>query len=498
MKRLFITLLTLGFWAFLTYAESFTNPVLPYDYSDPDVCQVGDDYYMTSSSFNCIPGLQILHSKDLVHWRIVDAALRWRVPGTEQAVSDAPEYGCGVWAPSIRFHEGRFYIYYGDPDRGVYCVRSQALLSTDVAQFPLHWEEAVLVKPGKGFIDACPLWDEDGRAYLVHAFAGSRAGLKSVLAVCELAADGLSCLTESRIVFDGHPDHPTSEGPKFYKRNGYYYIMNPAGGVATGWQLAMRSRSPYGPYEVKTVLAQGNSPINGPHQGAWVGDWFLHFQDVGVAGRIVHLQPLRWVDDWPIIGNEGEPIIKGNIPSVETVHVGEDANPKIFQDDFSSTELRLSWQWSGNYNAKYSFCNATESMLRLYSYPSDSVTSAPNLLLQKIPAGRAFTVTAKVRFTPLEKIKGHECAGLIIAGRRSHILDAPATGEWVYLRMEMDKAHTCRFYISENGKAYRSVGEPFQASEGLWIGAKVGLFCTRDHVKINDSGYLDIDWFTIQ
>lgn len=483
--------------ASMLHAGAYTNPVLPYDYSDPDVCQAGEDYYMTSSSFNCIPGLQILHSRDLVHWRFVDAALRWRVPGTEQAASDSPEYGCGVWAPSIRFHKGRFYIYYGDPDRGVYCVRSQ-VTSGAVEAFPLEWEEAVLVKPGKGFIDACPLWDEDGRVYLVHALAGSRAGLKSVLMVCELTADGLACKTESRIIFDGHPDHPTSEGPKFYKRNGYYYIMHPAGGVATGWQVCLRSRSPYGPYETKVVLAQGKTDVNGPHQGAWVGDWFLHFQDVGVAGRIVHLQPLRWQDDWPVMGNEGEPVSQGNVPDKAVSTIGENANPRLFREEFSTTDLPLSWQWSGNYDARYGFCNAAQSMLRLFSYPCDSIPASPSLLLQKIPANRAFTVTAKVRFTPLKKITGHERAGLIVAGRQSYMLDAPANGEWTWLRVTVSQNHDCQFYTSTDGKTYIAVGKPFRAVEGVWIGAKVGLYCTRDRVKINDSGYMDVDWFEIR
>lgn len=284
-------------------AATYTNPILPYDYSDPDVCRVGKMYYMTSSSFNCIPGLQILESADLVHWQLVDAALPAAVPGTEQ--NDAPQYGGGVWAPSIRHHDGRFYIYYGDPDRGVYCVRSEKTTT-----LPCRWEKAVLVCEAKGYIDACPLWDDNGRVYLVHAFAGSRAGFKSALAVMELSADGLSAVSASRLVFDGHPDNPTTEGPKFYKRNGYYYIFCPAGGVATGWQLVLRSRSPYGPYEQHRVLEQGTTAVNAPHQGAWVtseplstdlgtiSDWFFHFQDVGVAGRIVHLQPMRWVDDW--------------------------------------------------------------------------------------------------------------------------------------------------------------------------------------------------------
>ena len=169
------------------------------------------------------------------------------------------------------------------------------------------WSEPVLVKAGKGIIDTTPLWDDDGRVYLVHAYAGSRAGLKSVITICELSADASKAITQSRIIFDGHEAHQTCEGPKFYKRNGYYYIFHPAGGVPTGWQVVLRSKNVYGPYEWKTVLAQGNSPVNGPHQGGWVDtptgeDWFMHFQDVGAYGRLVHLQPMKWVDDWPVIG----------------------------------------------------------------------------------------------------------------------------------------------------------------------------------------------------
>lgn len=469
-------------------AGTYTNPILPYDYSDPDVCQVGNDYYMTASSFNCIPGLQILHSTDLVHWRIVDAALRDAVPGREG--EDSPEYGCGVWAPSIRYHGGRFYIYYGDPDRGIYCIRSEESKS-----IPCHWEKAVLIKAGKGYIDPCPLWDEDGRAYLVHAFAGSRAGIKSILAVGEMSADGLSMKEESRIIFDGHPNDPTCEGPKFYKRNGYYYIFCPAGGVKTGWQLAMRSRNLYGPYEVKRVLEQGKSDINGPHQGAWIGNWFIHFQDVGVAGRIVHLQPLRWVEDWPIIGKEGEPVLSANNPLMS-----KDAHTEMatWRDEFEQTEIDLSWQWSGNRRTQYGYCNATESMLRLFSYPADSIASAPNLLLQKIPANQNFCVTAKVRFYPHPKTASHESAGLIVAGKKNHILEAPKNRQWIWLRVEVSNSQKCQFYVSEDGIRYRATGGSFQATEGAWIGAKIGLFCTRDKVKINDSGYMDVDFFEIR
>ena len=276
---------------------TYKNPVLYADYSDPDVCRVGDDFYMTSSSFGCLPALQILHSKDLVNWSIVSAAVPASLPPHTDVT---PQHGNRVWAPCIRHHNGEFYIFWGDPDQGIFMTKAKDVKGP--------WCEPVLVKAAKGIIDTTPLWDEDGRVYLAHAYAGSRAGLKSVIAVCELSADATRTISPSRIVFDGHEAHETCEGPKFYKRNGYYYIFHPAGGVPTGWQVVLRSKNVYGPYEWKNVLAQGNSPVNGPHQGGWVDtpsgeDWFLHFQDVGAAGRLVHLQPVKWYDSEPSDGH---------------------------------------------------------------------------------------------------------------------------------------------------------------------------------------------------
>ena len=130
---------------------TFKNPVLYADYSDPDVIRVGEDYYLTASSFNCSPGLPILHSKDLVNWTILSYALPEGVGHKE----DKPGHGNYVWAPSIRYHNGEFYIYWGDPDQGIFMVKAKK------AEGP--WCEPVLVKAGKGMIDTCPLWDDDGR-----------------------------------------------------------------------------------------------------------------------------------------------------------------------------------------------------------------------------------------------------------------------------------------------------------------------------------------------
>lgn len=503
MRRtlLLILLFTLPFALFAS-TPAYTNPVLPYDYSDPDVCRVGDTYLMTSSSFNNVPGLQILASKDLVHWQIVDAAIRYRLPGYE--VGDKLT-GNFVWAPSIREHDGRLYIFYGDPDRGIYCVRSKPFtfhLST--LNFPLDWEEPVLVIAAKGYIDPCPLWDEDGRVWLCHGVAGSRFGLKSVLMMAELQADALSVKVPSRIIFDGHAAHPTCEGPKLYKRNGYYYIMHPAGGVSTGWQVVQRSRHIYGPYELKVTLAQGKTAVNGPHQGGWVetaeGEhWFIHFQDVGVAGRIVHMQPVRWVDDWPVMGNNGEPVAEFKVQNSKI----KDSQPSYAnfarRDEFDKGELALDWQWSGGrVLPQWFFCDVANSQLRLYSAPREAEDFMPNLLLQKIPAV-AFTATARVRFCPHKdkKMEGAEQAGMIVFGRRSFTLPVPVTDEWCCLRLVMNDKQQGQFYTSPDGRKWTKAGEPFQAVEGYWIGAQVGLFCSRDNRKFNDAGWLDVDWFEI-
>lgn len=555
MKKMILTLLAgCALWPSLPAQENqvskvwvadqgdgtYKNPVLYADYSDPDVCRVGDDFYLTSSSFGCLPGLQILHSKDLVNWRIVSAA----IPSSLAPHTDTlPQHGNRVWAPCIRHHDGQFYIYWGDPDQGIFLTKANDVKGP--------WTEPVLVLAAKGVIDTTPLWDDDGKVYLAHAFAGSRAGLKSVIAVCELNQAGDKTVTQSRIVFDGHEAHETCEGPKFYKRNGYYYIFHPAGGVPTGWQVVLRSKQVYGPYEWRTVMAQGNSPINGPHQGAWVDtpsgeDWFLHFQDVGAAGRLVHLQPMQWVNDWPVIGIDadgdgcGEPVLTYRKPKVGTN--APVCTPQE-SDEFDSNELGLQWQWNANANPKWYFCDAANSRLRLYSYPVDgqytSLWSVPNMLLQKFPAP-SFSATMKLKFSPIAKYTG-ERTGLAVMGMDYAALipentenglvlsqveclkadkgkqetvhaTLPLKNGEIYLRARItdtgeklsasegghDHLVKCQLSYSLNGKKFLPFGKEFQVKEGKWIGAKVGMFCTRPHLTSNDGGWADIDWFRIE
>lgn len=519
---------------------TYKNPVLYADYSDPDICRVGDDYYLTSSSFNCLPGLQVLHSKDLVNWSFAGAAVPYALP---PVTDERPEHGNRVWAPSIRHHNGEFYIFWGDPDQGAFMVKAKDVKGP--------WSEPVLVKAGKGIIDTCPLWDDDGRVYMVHAYAGSRAQLKSVIAICELNKEATKAITQSRIIFDGHEAHQTCEGPKFYKRNGYYYIFHPAGGVATGWQVVLRSKNVYGPYEWKTVLAQGKTNVNGPHQGGWVDtptgeDWFMHFQDVGAYGRLVHLQPMKWVNDWPVIGVDkdgdgcGDPVLTYKKPNVGKTY--PICTPQE-SDEFDGYTLGLQWQWHANINEKWYYCAGDQSMLRLYSYPVPNdyknLWDVSNLLLQKTTAPSQ-TISTKITFKPINKYQG-ERTGLVVMGMDYAALVMESTKEGlvlsqveckkadrgsketvnatlplqdptIYLRAKVydtskkiaaseggsDQIVMCQFSYSLDGKKYQSFGQPLQVREGKWIGAKTGIFCTRPAIVTNDGGWADIDWYRVE
>ena len=518
---------------------TYKNPVLYADYSDPDVCRVDNDYYMTSSSFNCLPGLQILHSNDLVNWTIIGAAVP-ALPPIEE--TERPEHGNRVWAPCIRFHKGEFYIFWGDPDQGAFMVK---------ARYPEGpWTEPVLVKPGKGIIDTSPLWDDDGKIYLVHGYAGSRAQLKSILSICELTPDASKAATQSRIIFDGHESHETIEGPKFYKRNGYYYIFAPAGGVPTGWQTVLRSKNVYGPYESKDVLHQGNTQVNGPHQGAWVNtttgeDWFLHFQDVGAYGRIVHLQPMKWVNDWPVIGVDkdgdgcGEPVLTYKKPDAGKTY--PICTPQE-SDEFDGFTLSPQWQWHAAINEKWAFFDGGKGNVRLYSYPVTpaykSLWDVTNLMLQKTPSDN-FAATIKLTFKPTKKytgertglvVMGMDYAGLILENTDKGLVlsqvvcnraDRGATEQvnasaglkdnTVYLKVRFsadgkkitssegghDLLVMCDFSYSPDGKEFTKFGQPFRAKEGKWIGAKIGTFCTRPAITTNDGGWTEVDWFRV-
>lgn len=521
---------------------TYKNPIIHADYSDPDVIRVGDDYYMTASSFNCVPGLPILHSKDLVNWKIVNYALQdLYLDGVEpRDFFDTPQHGKGVWAPCIRYNNGEYMIYWGDPDFGIYVVKTKDILG--------KWDRPILVLPGKGRIDPSPLFDDDGKVYLVHAWAGSRARFNSIMTVCELNADGTKVVGEEVLVFDGNDGiNHTVEGGKFYKRNGYYYLFAPAGGVEQGWQIALRSKNIYGPYETKTVLAQGKTTVNGPHQGGLVDTqtgetWFIHFQDRGIYGRILHLQPVTWIDDWPVPGVNGKNYCGEPVDSFKKPNVGKTypIETPAESDEFNASSLGLQWEWHANPGQAWGF-PSVNGYCRLYGqyYPADysNMWNIPNLLLQKLPASE-FTATVKMNVTFLND---GDKAGLIMMGRdyayltvskkgdefmlsqiecteaesrspekitEEKILKNPKVKEKylyqtrvealeIYLRITVKEGGVCTFSYSSDNKKYTPIGSSFNARQGKWIGAKTGIFVMNE-IFGQERSWADLDWFRIE
>ena len=489
---------------------TYRNPVIHADYSDPDVIRHGDDFWMVASSFNCTPGLPILHSRDLVNWRLVNHAIK-NVPH--------PSYhdvrpGCGVWAPSIRHHNDKFWIFFPMPDEGIYVTTA-----TDPAG---QWCEPWCLQEAKGWIDPCPFWDDDGNAYLAHAYANSRAGIRDTLQIRPMSPDCTRLLGEGKVVVYA-PHHPYLEGPKVHKLNGMYYILAPGGGVPQGWQVVFRSHSIYGPYEEKIVLEKGSTGINGPHQGALVdlsnGEWwFLHFQDAGPFGRIVHMQPVQWREGWPVMGVDydgngvGEPVAQWCKPNTNA-HGG---GPRKLQtdDEFDALAIGLQWQWQANHQDAWSSLSARPGWLRLFAQFTSlaDLCRVPHLLMQKFPA-RGFIAETLIDFGGLQN---GEVAGLALAGGgESAVLavEAEESGRWTLafringasqftcelpagslrLQVAVDSKACCTFGFAAHGGRFTQIEPAFHTKEGGWLGAKVGIFAIARQAG-SLGGHADFDY----
>lgn len=487
---------------------TYKNPILYTDYSDSDAIRVKDTFYMTASSFNFIPGLPILISKDLVNWSLVNYATH-EIPFDDYKI---PAHSRGIWAPSIRYHDNKFWIFVGMPDEGIFMTNTDNPLR--------KWSKLKCIKKVKGFIDPCPLWDDDGKAYIVHAYAKSRIGFKSKLGIFEMSSDCESCISEDKFIFDGTKTQPTIEGPKIYKKNGYYYILAPAGGVKNGWQTALRSKNIYGPYEEKIVMSRGDTNINGPHQGALVDtelgeEYFLHFQDKGVYGRVTHLQPVEWKEEWPIIGIDknktgtGNPVEMFNKPKTKVNIIPEKIE---YSDYFKSGKYRLEWQWMANFKKEFLKEDRNIDGLLLNNLNTTGeekalIWNSANILTQKI-VGPEFICETKIDFANMIEnskaglvILGDEYASLVIEKHKDslkiiylesetknnnkyeniiEVSDITTTKNIIYFKLKFYKNETCRFYYSLDDINWKCFKDIFSPKGGTWVGARIGIYAIKD------------------
>ncbi|MFN8207463.1 MAG: glycoside hydrolase 43 family protein [Bacteroidales bacterium] len=475
---------------------TFINPVLNADYSDPDLVRVDEDYYMVCSEFHFM-GMPVLHSRDLVNWTII--AQIYRRFDFAPEYSNFKRYSGGSWAPSIRYHDNKFFVYFCTPDDGLY------MSTAEKAGGP--WSPVHEVKKIPKWEDPCPFWDDDGKAYLGHSLKGA-----GPIIIHRMSPDGKQLLDEGVTVYTG----PVAEGTKIFKFNGYYYLIIPEGGVATGWQTVLRSRNIYGPYEKRVVLEKGSTGINGPHQGGLVqtqrGEWwFMHFQDRGTIGRVAHLQPVFWINEWPEMGVDidrngiGEPVYAFKKPDVGKVW--PICAPQT-SDEFNEPPLSLQWAW--NHNPKEDAFSLTEAPgnLTLHAQKAENIWNAPNTLTQKIMGDRG-EVTLDIDITGMSDnqlaglclISGIQCQIGVIkkdgktsfyADDKGKIISGDLTkAKKMYLRINLRiPEKEADFLYSENGKDYRLLTTIYGLKAGFWKGLRVGIFSyntseAKGIIKIN-------------
>ena len=475
---------------------TFANPVLNGDFSDVDVIRVGAKYYLTCSEFSYM-GMPVLESDDMVNWKVI-ARVNDHIPA--EGYDSMDKYGQGTWAPALRYHDGMFYIYVCSPHEGLWVTTA-----TDPAG---PWSEMKLIKTVDGWEDPCPFWDSEGNCYLGRSQLGG-----GPIIIHKMSPDGMEILDNGHTVYTG----PTAEGTKFLEKDGYIYMSIPEGGVSTGWQKVLRATDIYGPYEGKICLEQGSTDVNGPHQGSLVDTpdgkwWFYHFQSTPVLGRVTHLQPVEWVDGFPLIGCDydgngvGEPmkIVPKPIEGVNNMPFGPQSS-----DDFNGEDIGVFWQYNHNpQKEKYSLTERP-GWLRWQSSQATGIKRAPNQLSQKVMGyeGIVETCIDPSQMTNLQRA-GISCFGRNSVGGGIQVVNGnyrpyvevggiitrmdAVSGDRIYIRLHLTPDNQHQFYVSTDGEQWTKIGEPFEQYEGDWKGMRVGLynFCTS-----SEGGIVDFDYF---
>ena len=328
----------------------YKNPIIPGFNPDPSICRVGDDFYLVTSTFEFFPGVPVYHSKNLINWELINYCL---TTDTQLPLQGANASG-GIYAPTIRFHNGTFFM----TTTNVSCGGNFIVHTNDIYG---KWSEPAYVK--QGGIDPSLFWDDDGVCYFVSNASGDPDDKKGIY-LCEVDPFTGKMLTPSHHISSGCGGrHP--EAPHIYKENGYYYLMLAEGGTEYGHMETMqRAKDIYGPYEKcphnpilshrdmpGPIQATGHADIIEDQNGNWwlvclairpIRDMMLHH-----IGRESFLAPVKWENGWPVVGNGGRIALEmdGPLPGPAPEPVSLD-----FDDSFDKDELDLRWNFVRNPN----------------------------------------------------------------------------------------------------------------------------------------------------
>jgi beta-xylosidase len=485
---------------------TYRNPVLPADYSDLDCIRVGADYYAISSTFQYSPGIVVLHSRDLVNWRILGHVISDLTQiGPELNWDRMNRYGRGVWAGALRHHDGKFWVYFGTPDEGYF-------MST-AADPAGPWTPLHRVLPEAGWDDCCPFWDDDGQGWFVGT--NFKDGYKTWL--FRLTADGRALIPGSGVLIN---EGRRREANKLYKIDGTYYHFFSEWQEGIG-RYVMMQRAPHitGPYTGARQLAAAQRDVMEPNQGGLVqtekGDWyfFTHHGTGAWEGRAASLLPVTWRDGWPIIGQPGTDglgqfVWSGRKP----VAAGPATTPQT-SDDFSASVLAPQWEW--NYQPRADRWSLAErpGFLRLHAFPPlkpGDLRTAGNTLTQRALRSRDNVVTVAL---DLAGMADGQIAGLThfsrdytaIALRQEggqRTLEFQQAGKItpgpvvaasrLWLRSEWGLDGLSWYSYSSDGTQFTRFGDASQLDWAQYRGDRLGLFSYNDRAA---TGHVDVDSF---
>ncbi|HEX8465221.1 MAG TPA: glycoside hydrolase 43 family protein [Abditibacterium sp.] len=483
---------------------TYQNPVLPSDYSDLDCIRVGANYYAIASTMQFSPGMVILHSKDLVNWRILGHAVSDLTQiGPELNWNKMNRYGKGIWAGSIRYHAGKFWVYFGTPDEGYFMTTA-----TNPAG---PWEPLTHFMKEPGWDDCCPFWDDDGQGYFVGTKFSD--GYKTYL--WKMSADGRKPLPETAVLIN---EGRSREANKLFKKDGWYYhFFSAVKGVRV--VMMQRSRSIAGPYtEVKQLTDQNREALE-PNQGGIVqteaGDWFFltHHGKGSWEGRAVSLLPVRWVNDWPLIGETGpnglgQMVWSGQKPVKNTPIVTPQSS-----DEFGAPTLPVQWEW--NYQPRSEKWSLTQrpGFLRLHAFQplhADNLLRAGNTLTQRTVRATRSEVVTKLDLRGLADgqkaglchfvANNHAVLGVTQEGttrtleykNKGTITTGPViSGPDLWIRSVWGLDGLSQFSYSLDGQTFTDYGAPYQMTWGGYRGDRIGLFSYNNKA---DAGWIDVDF----
>ncbi|MDR1416140.1 MAG: glycoside hydrolase 43 family protein [Prevotellaceae bacterium] len=483
-------------------AATFVNPVIYADVPDPDIIRVGSDFYMVSTTMHLMPGAPIMKSKDLVSWEIIGYVFDEIKDSPLYDLEGGNVYGKGQWASSLRYHEGKFYVFFATNN-----PRKSYLYATGNPAG--KWEK--IGELDKVYYDASLLFDDNGKVYLSHVVAGQVCIVELTSSLDGLKEDGLSVS-----VIDGKAQGYDGlfEGTHLYKHNGKYYLFIiwwPHGGIRT--QLCFRSDRIEGAYESKIVLSdtldlQGRGVAQGGVVDTEDGRWFgFFFQDHGAVGRTPVLTSCRWEDGWPVLGDKVSRVMEKPI-------AGYAEAPLVVGDDFGKAKLSLGWQW--NHNPDNSLWSLTEraGYMRLKTGSVvENIFQARNTLSQRTEGVKCSGVIGM----DVSQMKRGDVAGLgafcaepglisvvaedsakfiVMTDRGVEKGRVPLAESTVYLRMDCDfSTDRARFYYSLDEKKWTRLGAEFRMIYNLvhFMGNRFAIYC---YATKQPGGYVDIDFFS--